>query len=147
VVPVAGGADRIFATNGAGFGAPAVAMWSDYARMTHFENLADGTNRLFSVPTGAYHSPFLGADGTTLLLFTITSNDTAKTKAVKLEAAGFTGASKVLVDLPASAKLYNLRLYAAPHSYDDATPLTDGVVLRVPRAAVGAEGDLFVYRK
>ncbi len=147
VVPVAGGADRIFAQNRAGFGPAALATWSDYSRLTHFENLADGTSRTFVQPTTGYHSPFLGADGASLFVFTVSKNDAAKTAAVKLEAAGFTGTPKTLLDLPASSKLYNIALYSAPHTYDDAAPLTDGMVVRIPRGTPDGAGDLFVYRR
>ncbi len=151
--PIAGGADRVFANEkGVAFGRPALAMWTDYsvitAVKTRFENLADGTFRELPRAPTAYHDSFSGADGTTFFLFTTIRNDTAKTSSLKLEVGGFSGPMVTLLDMPQSARLFEMNLTTwEPFYRADAAPLVDGIVVRIPRGTPSVVGDLFVYRR
>ncbi len=151
--PIAGGADRAFANeDGVSFARPSLALWTDYSVITavksRVENLANGTFRELPRAPGASHYPFSGADGATLFLATTIRNDTAKTASLKLETGGFTGPMVTLLDLPQSARLFEMNLTTwEPFYRADAVPLVDAIVLRIPRGSPSVVGDLFVYRR
>jgi hypothetical protein len=141
VIPVTGGVDRVFAkSSGVQFTSQAIATWNDYQDGTHVEALDQSKARTFPKVANSYTLPFVGADGQTILLFQVASDSTAKTSSWRVERTGFTGVSTVLLDLPASSRLY-------AGSPNQAVPvLGTGLLVRIPKGTPDGASDLVVLK-